>query len=211
MFAHFYKASETGRFTPRRLDERRRGKPGGKPTSRQAALHSLSDGVVFDVAVVGGSLEAATNAMQLASRGLKVAIFTSDDFDSGSWSGFGGRQVVASGESGGESKSFESGGESSGGREWRLLDTAPHLVSVGKLVLVPPPSLASLLLLYLTTRWIIFHLILTNNKMIRVEELLQVVPPPRAARLVWPEELEQRFPWLAGQQPGAVEVSLDNQ
>ena len=166
---------------------------------------------MFDVAVVGGSLEAATNAMQLASRGLKVAIFTSDDFDSGSWSGFGGRQVVASGESGGESKSVESGGGSSGGREWRLLDTAPHLVSVGKLLFVPP-DLTSLLLLYLTTRWGIFHLILTKViKMIRIEELLQVVPPPRAARLVWPEELQQRFPWLAGQQPGALEVSLDYQ
>ena len=141
MFIQLYKASETGRFTPRRLDERRRGKPGGKPTSRQAALHSLSgeDGGVLDVAVVGGSLEAATNAMQLASRGLKVAIITSDDFNSGSWTGFGGRQLA------------NVWGESSG-REWRLLDTAPHLASVGKLLLVPP-SLPRLLLLYLTTRW----------------------------------------------------------
>ena len=141
MFIQLYKASETGRFTPRRLDERRRGKPGGKLTSRQAALHSLSgeDGGVLDVAVVGGSLEAATNAMQLASRGLKVAIITSDDFNSGSWTGFGGRQLA------------NVGGESSG-REWRLLDTAPHLASVGKLLLLPP-SLPSLLLLYLTTRW----------------------------------------------------------
>ena len=152
MFIQLYKASETGRFTPRRLDERRRGKPGGKPTSRQAALHSLSsgeDGGVLDVAVVGGSLEAATNAMQLASRGLKVAIITSDDFDSGSWTGFGGRQLA------------NVGGESSG-REWRLLDTAPHLASVGKLLLVPP-SLPSLLLLYLTTRWEICRLILQKS------------------------------------------------
>ena len=102
----------------------------------------MNDGVVLDVAVVGGSLEAASTAMQLASRGLKVAIFTSDDFDSGSWSGFGGRQVLTN---------IENGEESSGGREWRLLDTAPHLASVGKLFLLPP-SITSLILLYLTTR-----------------------------------------------------------
>ena len=119
-------------------------KPGGKPTSRQAALHSLSGGVVLDVAVVGSSLEAASNAMQLASRGLKVAIFTSDDFDSGCWPNFGGRQV--------EVANVDNGEEASGGREWRLLDTAPHLASAGKLLLVPP-SLSSLLLLYLTKRW----------------------------------------------------------
>ena len=117
------------------------GKPGGKPTSRQASLQSLSDGVL-DVAVVGGSLEAATNAMQLASRGLRVAIIASDDFDSSSWTSFGGRQLA-------------SVGNESGGREWRLLETAPHLASVGKLIIVPP-SLSSLLLLYITTRWISF-------------------------------------------------------
>ena len=132
-------ASEAGRFTPRRLDERRRCKAGGKPTSRQAALHRLSDGVL-DVAVVGGTLEAANNAVLLASRGLKVAIITSDDFESGSWSTFGGRQLLNVDRS------------ESSGREWRLLDTAPHLASVGKLILVPP-SLPSLLLLFLTTRW----------------------------------------------------------
>ena len=38
--------------------------------------------------------------------------------------------------------------------------------------------------------------------------MLQAVPPPWPARLVWSQELEQRFPWLAGQQPGALEVSL---
>ena len=134
-------ASEAGRFTPRRLDERRRSKAGGKPTSRQAALHRLSDGVL-DVAVVGGTLEAANNAVLLASRGLKVAIITSDDFESGSWSTFGGRQL------------FNVDRSESSGREWRLLDTAPHLASVGKLLLVPL-SLPSLLLLFLSTRWAI--------------------------------------------------------
>ena len=38
--------------------------------------------------------------------------------------------------------------------------------------------------------------------------MLQAVPPPWPARLVWSQELEQRFPWLAGQQPGALEVCL---
>ena len=45
-----------------------------------------------------------------------------------------------------------------------------------------------------------------------MEELLQAIPPPRAARLVWPEELELRFPWLAladkDQPSGALEASM---
>ena len=129
-------ASESGRFSRRRLDERRRGKPGGKPATRQATLRSLSDGVL-DVAVVGGNLEAASSALQLASRGLRVAIIDEGDFDSGLWQEFRGRQLV----------DFDVSG-----REWRLLDTAPHLATVGKQLIVPP-SLPSLLLLYLTKRW----------------------------------------------------------
>ena len=45
-----------------------------------------------------------------------------------------------------------------------------------------------------------------------MEELLQAIPPPRAARLVWPEELELRFPWLTladkDQTSGALEASV---
>ena len=75
--------------------------------------------------------------MQLASRGLRVAIIDEGDFDSGLWQDFRGRQLV----------DFDVSG-----REWRLLDTAPHLATVGKQLIVPP-SLPSLLLLYLTKRW----------------------------------------------------------
>ena len=54
--------------------------------------------------------------------------------------------------------------------------------------------------------WLLSSLIILI--IIRIEEMLQAVPPPWPARLVWSQELEQRFPWLAGQQPGALEVSL---
>ena len=54
--------------------------------------------------------------------------------------------------------------------------------------------------------WLLSSLI--THILIRIEEMLQAVPPPWPARLVWSQELEQRFPWLAGQQPGALEVSL---
>ena len=59
--------------------------------------------------------------------------------------------------------------------------------------------------IWLLSSLIILILILI---IIRIEEMLQAVPPPWPARLVWSQELEQRFPWLAGQQPGALEVSL---
>ena len=49
-------------------------------------------------------------------------------------------------------------------------------------------------------------------KPIRMEELLQAIPPPQAARLVWPAELELRFPWLTladkDQPSGALEASV---
>ena len=45
-----------------------------------------------------------------------------------------------------------------------------------------------------------------------MEELLQAIPPPQAARLVWPAELELRFPWLTladkDQPSGALEASV---
>ena len=57
-----------------------------------------------------------------------------------------------------------------------------------------------------------FNSHLTKSNPIRMEELLQAIPPPQAARLVWPAELELRFPWLTladkDQPSGALEASV---
>ena len=92
---------QVSRFSPRKLEERRRLKPGGRLGTRQEQLDRslqqqysywvwrllsrLGEGV-WDVVVVGGSLGAARTALHLASRGLTVALLDSGEMPSTEWS-----------------------------------------------------------------------------------------------------------------------------
>ena len=76
------------------------------------------------------------------------------------------------------------------GREWSLLDAAPHLTTVERVIVVPP-SLPSLVSLYLGSV---------------ARELVQGTPYQHSPRLLYPGEVASRVPWLACQTPGAVEV-----
>ena len=76
------------------------------------------------------------------------------------------------------------------GREWSLLDAAPHLTTVERVIVVPP-SLPSLVSLYLGSV---------------ARELVQGTPYQHSPRLLYPGDVASRVPWLARQTPGAVEV-----
>ena len=92
---------QVSRFSPWKLEERRRLKPGGRLGTRQEQLDRslqqqysfwvwrllsrLGEGV-WDVVVVGGSLGAARTALHLASRGLTVALLDSGERPRTEWS-----------------------------------------------------------------------------------------------------------------------------
>jgi len=78
--------NQKSRYSPKKINERVRLKPGENVVTRQEAVKGLT-GEVLDVLVIGGNLEASRIALDAASRGLKTGLLDQEDFDSSLSSG----------------------------------------------------------------------------------------------------------------------------
>ncbi|ERM95211.1 hypothetical protein AMTR_s00009p00266730 [Amborella trichopoda] len=75
-------SSKGGNHTLERVREKIEGSKGLVPC-RKEQVASLSDGVVFDVLVVGGGATGSGVALDAATRGLRVGLVEREDFSSG--------------------------------------------------------------------------------------------------------------------------------
>lgn len=190
--------TQKSKYTPKKISERLRMKPGGKVERRSKVIDGLQS-ELLDVLVVGGNLDASRAALDCSTRGLKTGIVDSEDFNSNIEHNFTSHEQVGSLSKVVErftdekNKFLEKLVKIDQTEEYfQYLKSAPHLASVTKILVLIPT-------------WFDFPLQYIGNKL---SDVLVNKPPKYSSKLVFQSSALNEVPWCKPETiVGGVEVT----